>query len=120
MFLSGLTLLMVLYDIWCHYYVNLFKRFRESPALSLPDNLTIWGGIGQFHVHAHRNECYQRFSPSYLDGAGVQDNEILEGLWINVNNISDSTRGMSTAHRQEVIDDHMNDSNWMKLLRLGE
>ncbi|PCH37331.1 hypothetical protein WOLCODRAFT_158056 [Wolfiporia cocos MD-104 SS10] len=29
-----------------------------------------------------------------------------------------STRGMSTAHRREVIDDHINDSNWKKMTRL--
>ena len=27
---------------------------------------------------------------------------------------------MSTSHRREVIDDHMNDSNWKKLVNLGE
>lgn len=27
---------------------------------------------------------------------------------------------MSTSHRREVIDDHMNDSNWKKLVDLGE
>jgi hypothetical protein len=26
---------------------------------------------------------------------------------------------MSTSHRREVIDDHMNDSNWKKLVDLG-
>ena len=26
---------------------------------------------------------------------------------------------MSTLHRREVIDDHMNDSNWKKLVDLG-
>ncbi|KAH9013467.1 hypothetical protein EDB85DRAFT_1876985 [Lactarius pseudohatsudake] len=27
---------------------------------------------------------------------------------------------MSTSHRREVIDDHMNDSNWKKLIDLGK
>jgi hypothetical protein len=26
---------------------------------------------------------------------------------------------MSTSHHREVIDDHMNDSNWKKLVDLG-
>jgi len=26
---------------------------------------------------------------------------------------------MSTSHRKEVIDDHINDSNWKKLIDLG-
>lgn len=119
LFIQLLTLLMVLYDIWCHFVVNLLRRFTESPMLSLRKDLTIWGGIGQFHIHAHRGECYARFSPSFLDGAGVQDNEIIEALWVQINNISESTRGMTAAHRQEVIDDHMNNSNWTKLVNIG-
>jgi hypothetical protein len=27
---------------------------------------------------------------------------------------------MSTAHRRETLDDHMNDSNWKKLIGMGE
>ncbi len=27
---------------------------------------------------------------------------------------------MSTGHRQEFIDEHMNDSNWYKMTRIGE
>jgi len=27
---------------------------------------------------------------------------------------------MSTSHRREVTDDHMNNSNWKKLVDLGE
>ena len=27
---------------------------------------------------------------------------------------------MSTSHRREVIDDHINNSNWKKLVNLGE
>src|SRR5438445_11446835 len=41
-------------------------------------------------------------------------------LWAPLNEISRSTRGMSMSHRREVIDDHMNDSNWKKLVDLGQ
>jgi len=41
-------------------------------------------------------------------------------LWALLNEISRSTRGMSTSHRKEVIDNHMNNSNWKKLVDLGE
>lgn len=118
-FLQGLNLLLVLYDVWCFYYVHLEERFKESPEISLPEDLTVTGGIGQFHVHAHRQQCYPRFSPNFIPGAGVQLVEIIETLWGETNDISGSTRGMSTGHRQEFIDDHMGDSNWYKLIRLG-
>ncbi|KAI9434662.1 hypothetical protein H4582DRAFT_1797539, partial [Lactarius indigo] len=48
------------------------------------------------------------------------DGETIETLWAPLNEISRSTRGMSTSHRREVIDDHMNDSNWKKLIDLGK
>jgi len=44
---------------------------------------------------------------------------MIETLWAPLNEISRSTRGMLTSHRREVIDDHMNDSNWKKLVDLG-
>ncbi|KAF8260379.1 hypothetical protein EI94DRAFT_1611233, partial [Lactarius quietus] len=42
--------------------------------------------------------------------------QIIETLWALLNEITGSTRGMSTSHHWEVIDDHMNDSNWRKLI----
>ncbi len=50
----------------------------------------------------------------------MQDGEILETLWNKVKGIADSTRGMGSAHRHELIDDRMNDSNWTKLTRIGQ
>ncbi|KAI1784368.1 hypothetical protein LXA43DRAFT_901757, partial [Ganoderma leucocontextum] len=119
LYLTGLYILLALYDIWCFYYVHLFRRIKESPGLSLPTNLEIVGGIGQFHVHGHRRECYPRFSPNFIPGAGILLGEVIESLWPDTNRLSDSTRGMSDGHRQEVLDDTMNDSNWNKLTRLA-
>lgn len=118
--LIGIFYLLVLYDIWCHYFVHLLRRFEESPGLSLPKGLKIIGGIDQFHVHGHRQQCYPRFSPNFIAGAGIHVGDIIESLWAETNGIAESTRGMSAAHRQEVIDDCMGDSNWNKQLRLRE
>nr|VWP01973.1 Cytochrome P450 monooxygenase AKT7 (EC (AK-toxin biosynthesis protein 7) [Ganoderma boninense] len=117
-FLNGLRNVIVLYDIMCQYFVHLYDRFDKSPHLHMPAGLTILRGIGQFHVHGHVPKCFPRFSCNFIPGAGVQDGEIIETLWNKTNAIADSTRGMSAAHRREVIDDHMNDSNWMKLTRM--
>lgn len=117
--LNGLPSLLIMYDIMCQYFVNFRKRFAQSPMLDLPPGLSILRGIGQFHVHGHVTECFPRFSVNFIPGAGQQDGEIIETLWPQLNAISDSTRGMSTAHRQETFDDHMNDSNWKKLTHIG-
>jgi len=46
--------------------------------------------------------------------------EILETLWSEFNKVSASVHSMSKAHRAEVYDDHMRDSNWKKLVGMGE
>ena len=119
-YLNGLTWILVMYDVMCQYFTNLHRRFSESPALSMPEGLTFMRGISQFHIHGHIAPCFPRFSSNFIRGAGMQDGEIIETLWNKTNAISESTRGMSLAHRREVIDDTMNDSNWMKLMRISK
>lgn len=121
MSLQSLTIILILYDIMCQYSINLLRRFSLSPYLRMPSGLTILGGIGQFHVHGHRTQCFPRYSVNFIEGAGVQGGETMEPLWPKaVNEIAGSTRGMSNSHRREVLDDHMNDSNWQKTVRLGK
>ena len=48
------------------------------------------------------------------------DGEIMETLWSSLNIISPSTRGMVTPHRQEMLDFQMNDSNFVKMIRMRE
>ena len=93
---------------------------ERSPALSIPDSLELQTGIGLFHIHGHKDSCLPCFSPSYIPGAKQVDGEIIETLWAPLNNISQSIRGMSLAHRQEVLDAHMNHSNWKKMVRIGQ
>jgi hypothetical protein len=109
--MTGIPTVLTLYDIMCQFSVNLKDRVARSPHLSMPDNLTMRKGIGLFHIHGHQDSCYPRFSPTFIKGAGQVDGEILETLWAPLNQISGSTRSMTAAHRQELLDDHMNDSN---------
>lgn len=108
----------LLYDIMCQYWKNLKKRFDGNPYLTFPEGVEILRGIGLFHVHGHKDECYPRFAPTFIPGAGMVDGEVLETLWAVLNGIGDSIRSQSTGHRQETLDDHMNDSNWKKLINL--
>jgi hypothetical protein len=41
-------------------------------------------------------------------------------LWAALNKIANSTRSQSTAHCRETLNDHMNDSNWKKLVSLSK
>jgi hypothetical protein len=117
--MEGIPVALVMYDIMCQYRVHFQERVRKSPELSLPSSLELRTGIGLFHIHGHQDSCLPRFSPSYILGAKQVDGEIIETLWAPLNNISRSIRGMSLLHRQEVLDAHMNHSNWKKLVRIG-
>ncbi|KAG2126562.1 uncharacterized protein EDB93DRAFT_1243825 [Suillus bovinus] len=74
-------------------------------------HLSLATEIGKFHLSAHKLACFARYSLNFIQGAGQIDGEILETLWAPFNKISPTARSMSQAHCQEVLDDHMRDSN---------
>lgn len=117
-----LKLFLLLYDINCQYHKNLFLRMQKATHLHEVMDLEaeILFGIGLFHVHGHDNKCYCRFAPTFIEGAGIIDGELIETLWEPLNHISGSIRAMSISHRQETLDIHMNDSNWKKITRMGK
>ena len=117
--MNEIPVALIMYDIMCQYSVHFEERVRKSPELSIPSTLELRTGIGLFHIHGHQDSCLPRFSPSYIPGAKQIDGEIIETLWAPLNNVSRSLRGMSLSHRQEVLDSHMNHSNWKKLVRIG-
>lgn len=110
---------LLLYDIMCQWYVNFRRRCYESPRLdAVPPDVRIQRGIGLFHVHGHKAECFARYSPSLISGAGMVDGEIIETLWSSLNDVAGSTRSSSTFTRQELLDAHMDYSNWKKTTRM--
>lgn len=118
--MAGITKSLLVYDIMCQWHKNFQLRVDESPYLNIPDGMHISKGIGDFHVKGHVVECFARYALLYIKGAGVIDGEILETLWSVLNEVSRSARGATLAHRTEILDDHMNHSNWKKMLKIGE
>ncbi|TFK61330.1 hypothetical protein BDN72DRAFT_778352, partial [Pluteus cervinus] len=114
--MGGILNCINIYDAMCRSAPNLLKRIAENRCLSklIPAELTIHKAIGSFHVHSHIKECYQRYGLLYMPGAGLVDGEILETLWSVLNHSSPCTRGATAAHRDEILDDMMNYSNWKK------
>jgi hypothetical protein len=115
---DGIPRTVVCYDIACQFFIHFEERVRNSPYLSLPADMTIEKAIGQFHIHGHQEDCFPKYSPNFIPGIGQVDGEIIETLWSQLNEVSGSTRSMSKFHRRETLNDHMNDSNWKKLLRM--
>ncbi|KAH9031510.1 hypothetical protein EDB85DRAFT_1865757, partial [Lactarius pseudohatsudake] len=118
--MEGIEAALISYDVMCQWSVHMMERVNGSNYLKLPDNLELRLAIGLFHIHGHQDTCLARYSPSFIEGGRQIDGETIETLWAPLNEISRSTRGMSTSHRREVIDDHMNDSNWKKLIDIGK
>jgi hypothetical protein len=118
---DGMTEGLVIYDIGCQWWINFLRRLRENRHhLSIPNMMTIITAVGSFHLSAHISECFVLYSLHFVLGSGQLDGEILETLWAEFNRISSSARSMSAAHRREVYDDHMRDSNWKKLIGMCE
>ena len=117
--MEDIPVALVMYDIMCQYQVHFQLRVKNSPELSLLSSLELQTGIGLFHIHGHQDSCLPRFSPSFIPGSKQVNGEIIETLWAPLNNISQSLWGMSLMHWQEVLDAHINHSNWKKLVQIG-
>jgi hypothetical protein len=105
---------LLIYDIVCQYFIH----FKDRIGHLLPLGLEVERGIGSFHVHGHKEECFFRYGTSFIPHSGITAGEILEPLWANLNCISPAARTATLAHRAEILDDHTSDSNHKKGLGL--
>jgi Kyakuja-Dileera-Zisupton transposase len=118
--MRGIKRTLLIYDIMCQWAKWFLERVKESPYLEVPEGLEILKAIGDFHVKGHMKDCLTRFGLAFIDGVGIIDGEVLETLWSVLNESSRSTRAATLAHRAEILDDHMNHSNWKKLVGTGK
>jgi hypothetical protein len=107
---------MLIYDIACQYIIHLHDRIGHL----LPPGLDIDSAIGLFHVHGHKDICFFRYATSFIPGAGVVAGEILESLWAVLNAVTPAMRTATLAHRSEIMDDHMTDSNHKKSIAMAD
>jgi hypothetical protein len=116
----GIKEALIEYDVACQWSIHFEERLQASPSLHLPDGLSYIPCVGKFHLGAHQASCFAKFSLNFVLGAGQQDGEILETLWSSLNKTAGSVRAMSKSHRQETLDDHMQDWNQKKLINLSK
>ena len=117
---EGAPCCIVVYDVNCQYFKNFQKWVQESPFLEVHPGLIIIPGIGLSHVHRHQLVCLARFLLTFIVGAGQSDGEILETLSSTLNHVGRISWTMTLAHQTEVLDAHMGDNNWKKLVNMGE
>ena len=110
----------VIYDVACQWSLNFKKRLEGSPYLDVPEGISLIPAVGKWHLGAHIPECFPKYSLNFIDGIGQIDGEILETLWWPIDKVAGITRAMSKAHRQEVLDDNMYDSNLKKWVGIGK
>ena len=122
---SGLAILrfLIVYDVACQYNIHFMKRIRESEILSFILLGVFLGhisfAVGKFHLGAHKDECYAEYSLNHKEGAGLDDGEVLERDWSNLNGIVVKYRTASTAARMEGIDNGMQYLNFRKITSGG-
>jgi hypothetical protein len=109
----------LIYDIVCEYGIYMDSHFLNHPGLSLLEGLEVIKAIGLFHVHGHILECLHWYAMTYIPSLGVINGEILETLWAVINKTACSTCEATIAHRTEVLDDHIGDSNWKKTINMS-
>ena len=115
------TIVMIIYDIVCKFIVHFARRRKQLPDfLSISPSVQVKKAIGLFHVHGHVKQCFARYAPTFIRGSGMMAGEIIETLWSSLNYTASSARSMGWYHRQEYLDTHMGDSNWRKLVTLGQ
>jgi Kyakuja-Dileera-Zisupton transposase len=115
----GISRVICFYDVNCAYMKKFYDRVANSPFINIARDLEIVPGIGIWHVNGHQDSCFPRYAPLFISGAGWVDGEVIETLWSVLNVPSTSARGMTSPARQELLDFQMNDSNFVKMVRMS-
>ncbi|KAF7307959.1 hypothetical protein MKEN_01157100 [Mycena kentingensis (nom. inval.)] len=115
-----LPYIVVTYDIWCQYHINLESRSSTLFAKMLPIIRRIVGAIPKMHIHNHKNACDLLWNLNWLECVGLTVGELIETAWAELNIIAASTRQMNPGNRHDTLDDACAAYNWDKLVRIVE
>jgi len=117
--IDGSESALFIYDVCCQWVLHFGERVSQGAFLDLWDHFKLTPAVGNFHPGAHIKECFYKYSLNFIEGSGQIDGEIMETLWFIMDKVSGITRSMSWAHRQEILDDYMEDGNFKKMVRSG-
>ena len=106
---SGISRILVLYDIACQWQKNLQARldgYNTFPPLDL-STLTYWKAIvPKFHLHRHGQDCQLSYNLAYTKWAGRVDGEHIKSGWAQTNPVATWTRESGPNAHQATLDDH--------------
>jgi hypothetical protein len=116
---SQMLSMLFIYDIACQWWIHFRERVGQSWTLSFSDFREVMVAVGKFHLGAHVETCFWQYSLNFIIGSGQIDGEIMETLWSLFNKFARMSRSMTLAHRWEILNDHMRDSNHKKMIGMG-
>ncbi|KAF9789306.1 hypothetical protein BJ322DRAFT_1000561 [Thelephora terrestris] len=118
---AGISQVLISYDIGCQWHKNIQNRinaYAAFPPLQL-SGLEYWRVVvPKFHISGHGAECQALFNLSYTKWAGRMDGERIESGWAQSTSMATWTRESGPNARRNILDDHWNAFNWLKLLGL--
>ncbi|KAJ7051194.1 hypothetical protein C8F01DRAFT_1091766 [Mycena amicta] len=116
-----LLLLMILYNIACQWKLHLAERMKRLPT-HMQANLsevTLQYGLPIWHADSHNKLCRDKNKLSIRPGAAKTDGEGIERVWAELNPASFSTKEMGLGNRADVLDDRIDNHNFLKNMTLG-
>ena len=105
---------MISYDIWCQFSVNLIKRFRERFPAILPIVSCVCRAIPSAHIRGHLLCCQVLWVFKYLKYSGETYGEMIKTSWAEQNQTAGSTKEQNDGHRHDTLDDFFGYWNWTK------
>ncbi|KAJ7048214.1 hypothetical protein C8F01DRAFT_1268135 [Mycena amicta] len=113
--------LTVSYDIACQWKVHLLERMKTLPSHLQRDfeEAKLQFGIPVWHADSHEDDCRDANALGLKSGVGKTDGEAIERVWSKTNAASFSTKEMGLGHRADVLDDVIDNHNFLKNLGLG-
>jgi hypothetical protein len=120
---SGLTRVLVSYDIGCQWSKNIDKRLPLYPILSSfkLSSLSYWRVVvPKFHLAGHGKNCQLNFNINFTKGAARMTGEMIESGWAQSSAMAVWSRENGPFARRAVLDDHWGSENWRKLRRLSK
>ncbi|KAJ7198691.1 hypothetical protein C8J57DRAFT_1104953, partial [Mycena rebaudengoi] len=119
---SELLRYFVSYDIACQWHINIWARMQryQQDIWFIGDDKFVTFLVPKFHLPAHIESCNLRFSFNLTRDVGQTDGEAPERGWANTNPLASSTKEMGPGSRRDTLDDHFNDLNHKKIVKLGD
>lgn len=121
---TGVTPLVISYDIACQWSIHLQDRVNKFPShlqIELPTRVRdLRYAIPKYHFRAHREQGHNQYSLNLMHGVGRSCGEQIERNWPKHSETAASTREMGPGSRHDTLEDHFAYANWRVFVSLGE